>query len=473
MNFQQFLLILKARRTVIGKTLLITVVTTLIVSLLWPKSYTATTAIVLEPKPDPLSGMAMAMGGMQSFTYLSTQIEIIQSERVASKVVRALKLDQDEEVTSEWKSDTNGRGDKVVWLARLLLKKLDVRPQRDSNVVDIEFTARDPKFATLIANQFALAYVDTSLELKVEPARQYAAWFVERGKAMRDELDAAQARLSENLREKGIVAVDERLDVENARLADLSAQLTVIQGQGADTLSRQTQAKGDKSTLPEVLQSTLVQTLKADLARGEAKLEELASQLGKNHPQYKRTEIELQSLRQKIDYETNQVASSISTANRTNVQREAEIKAALDAQKAKVLQLKRQRDGLNVMQREVEGAQRSYDMLMQRLNQSSLESQANQTNVVVLHPATEPVVPSRPKVLLNVILSIVVGTLVGIGLALRREMLDYRIRIAEDVSELLNLPVLGIIEMTSRNLDKPARSLWAWWRRGNLAAAKP
>lgn len=471
MNFHQFLLILKARRKVVRRTLLASVLITLVVSLIWPKSYTAKTAIVLDSKPDPLTGMAMAMTGQQ-FGYLSTQVEIIQSERVAGKVVKALKLDQDPAVVEEWKSDTDGRGDLVVWVARVLLKKLDVKPERDSNVLDIEYTARDPKLAAVVANQFAEAFVDTSLELKVEPARQYASWFAERTKAMRDELEKAQARLSANQREKGIVAVDERLDVENARLADLSAQLTAVQGQTADTLSRQTQAKGDKDILPEVLQSTLVQTLKADIARGEAKLQELAGQLGKNHPQYKRSELELQALREKVEHETGQVASSIGTSNRVNLQRQVEIKASLEAQKVKVLELKRQRDDIAVMQKDVEGAQHSYDLVMQRLNQSILESQVNQTNVAILHPATEPVDPSRPKVLLNVILSLVFGTLLGVGLALRRETLDYRIRVPEDLTDLLKLPVLGTVEREPLASDRRARPFWLWWQRGGLAAAR-
>ena len=471
MTFQQFLLILKARRYVVLLTLLLCVGATLALSLVWPKSFTATTAVVLEPKPDPLSGMAMAMGGLQSLSYLATQMEIINSERVAGKVVKYLQLDKDPEVIREWRTDTGGRGDMLIWLSRLLLKKLEVKPQRDSNVVDIEYTAREPKLAAMIANYFAEAYVETALELKVEPARQYAAWFVERTRAMRGELEAAQSKLSEGQREKGIVAIDERLDVENARLADLSAQITAVQAQTADSSSRQTQAKGDKSILPEVLQNSLVQNLRADIARSEARLEQLAGQLGKNHPQYKRGEMELKVLRQQVEHETAQVAGGIGTSNRVNLQREAELKASLQAQKLKVLQLKRQRDEIAVMQRDVESAQRSYDVVMQRLNQTNMESQANQTNVAILYPATEPVDPSRPKVLLNVILSIFVGGLLGVGLALRREMVDYRIRAPEDITELLKLPVLGMIGKSHPPTDGRPRLFRAWWRRRNMAAA--
>ena len=467
MRFDQFLLILKARRKVLLKTLGVCVGVTLLLSLLWPKSYTATTAIVVEAKPDPVTGMVSAMTGMQPFSYLPTQIEIIQSDRVAGKVVKAMKLDEDAQVIEDWRSETKGRGDMVVWLGKLLLKKLDVKPEHDSNVLDIEYTARDPKLAALIANQFAQAYVETSLELKVEPAREYAAWFDERSNTLRKQLETAQARLSAGEREKGIVAVDERLDVENARLADLSAQLTVIQAQAADSLSRETQAKGEKDTLPEVLQSSLVQSLKGDIARNEAKLQELAGQLGKNHPQYKRAEMELQSLHEKLDREMGRVASSITTTNRVNLQREAEIRAALAAQKTKVLELKRQRDDLAIMKQDVDGAQHSYDLILQHLNESKLESQLTQTSVAVLHPATEPVEPSKPKILLNVILAAIFGVLFGIGLALRQEMVDARIRVVEDITDLLLLPLLGVIEKTSTPAPRAwSRLRWPWPRLG-------
>ena len=220
-----------------------------------------------------------------------------------------------------------------------------------------------------------------------------------------------------------------------------------------------------------MLQNTLIQSLKSEVAKEEAKLNQLAGQLGKNHPQYKRNEMEIQSLRQKLEQEINNVAKGIGTSNRVNLQREAEIAASLQAQKVKVLQLKRQRDELAVLNRDVEGSQRSYDLAMQRLNQMSLESQSTQTNsVVVLYPATEPVEPSRPRLVLNLVLAAIFGILLGVGLALRREVVDYRIRMLEDVTELLKLPVLGSIDKMTQPSDSPARAFWARWRRSSLAA---
>ncbi|MCG3168203.1 MAG: hypothetical protein POELPBGB_04006 [Bacteroidia bacterium] len=194
------------------------------------------------------------------------------------------------------------------------------------------------------------------------------------------------------------------------------------------------------------MQNPLVQGLKADLARQEAKLEELAGQLGRNHPQYQRLQAEVDALRDKVDAETRRVAGSIGTANRVNLQKESDIRAALEAQKTRVLELKQQRDELSVLQREVESAQRAFDLVTQRLTQTNLESQVSQTNVVLLNPAAEPIVPSSPKILLNLVLAIFLGTLLGVGAALLMEMTDRRVRAAEDIVEFAGLAVLGIID---------------------------
>ena len=98
----------------------------------------------------------------------------------------------------------------------------------------------------------------------------------------------------------------------------------------------------------------------------------------------------------------------------------------------------------------MEAAQKAYDTVSQRFNQTNLESQSRQTNVSVLTPASEPIEPSFPKMPLNTLLSIFLGTLFGIGTALVLEILDRRIRSADDLAEMLQLPVLGVIGPASK-----------------------
>ena len=447
MSLQQFLLILRARYKIILLVLLTTVAATVAASLLLPAQYTATATVVVDVKsPDPIAGImlpALIMPG-----YMATQVDIINSDRVALKVVKMLKLDQSPQAKEQWLDDTEGKGKIEVWLAAVLQKKLDVKPSRESNVISINYKAVEPIFAAAVANAFAKAYLDTNIELKVEPARQYAEWFGAQGASLRDNLEKAQRSLSDYQQQHGIVANDERLDSETYKLNELSTQLTIVQGQTNDVRSKQ-RSGGASDTLPEVVQNALIMNLKSQIAALEGKLQDLAGNVGRNHPQYQRQEAEIASLKQKLEVETRQIISGFSTSSAVGKDKESELRSAIEAQKHKLLQLKRERDELAVLMRDVDAAQKAYELVTQRFNQTSLESQSTQTNISVLTPATEPIEPSFPKLLLNIAISIFLGTLLGVGAAFILEMLDQRVRSADDLSAMLGLSVLGVISKTN------------------------
>lgn len=443
MTLQQFLLILRARYKVAVWTLLIIVITTLVISLLLPKQYTASTAVVVDVRsPDPVGGMVLP--GLASPAYMATQIDIINSDRVAQRVVKALRMDENPAIREQWVEGTNGQGELTVWLANLLKQKLDVKPSRESNVINIEFSGTEPGFAAAVANAFAQAYIDIHLELKIQPARQYATWFEDQTKILRDKLEEAQQTLSAYQQKTGIIATDERLDHEVAKLNELSTQLTIIQAQTSDSSSKRKSA-GNSETLSEVMQSPLINNLKSDIARLEAKFQEGSVNLGANHPQTKRAQSELAALRSKVASETRQIHSSINTSYQVGKQRETELLGAMEVQKNRVLELNRQRDQISVLQRDVEAAQRNFESVSLRSAQSRLESHSVQTNIATLNPASVPTEHSRPRILLNVLISIFLGTLLGVGLALMLELGNRRVRSVEDLVEIIDLPVLATI----------------------------
>ncbi len=447
MNFSQFLLILKARWLVAFLALGVTVATTLVVSLLLPKNYTGTVSLVVDSKAkDPVSGVLFPSQLLPG--YLATQVDIIRSQNVALKVVDGLKLADNAQIRADFQTATEGQGDIRHWLAELLLKKLDVQPSRESSVITIAFEGSDPKFAAIIANAFAQSYVNTNLELKVEPARQSTAWYDAQVKQLREKLEEAQSKLSEYQQAKGLVASEERIDVETARLAELSSQLVAAQSQSFDSQSRQNQSQ---NALAEVEQNPLIQSLKREVAAAESKLSELAQKVGKNHPQYQRAEAELSTMKSELDAELKVAKKSVGTTASVAKGREAEIRGALAAQKSRVLALKQQRDEASVLIRDVENAQRIYDTALQRYGQTRLEAENTQTDIAVLNPAVPPVEPSSPNVMLNMVLAVFLGGLLGIGLAFLMEMIDRRVRSAEDLATALGIPVLGEISKGAKS----------------------
>lgn len=448
MSLKAFLMILRARLVIVLAIPLAAVAAGTALSLKLPKRYLATAAVVLDVKsPDPVYGTllhAMVMPG-----YMATQRDIIASDRVARKALRLLELDRHAGWRDEWRAGAEGKGGFEAWATSRLQRGLDAKPLRESNVIEIAYSSTDPAFAAAAANAFAGAYIAATIELRVEPAKQYARWFGEQDKALREELEKARVRLSEHQRKHGIIATDERLDAETTRLNELTTQLTLVQAQLADARGRQRSGAAG-STLPEVVQNPLIHLLKVEVARQEAKLREVSGNLGSNHPEFRQMETELATLRQRLEAETRLITSGFGTAGAVGKDKEAGLAAAIAAQKKKLVEAKHARDELAALQRDLDLARRAYESVSQRLTQSRLESEFTQSNVSVLTLAVEPASASFPNVPMNILLCLFLGTFCGITAAFLLEMLDRRVRTADDMVEMLQLPMLGGIPRLPR-----------------------
>lgn len=461
MNFTQFLLVLYARKWIVLGVLLVTVTATAVVSFLLPKEYSATTMVIIDSKSkDPVTGQLMPS---QMFPgYMATQVEIIESARVARNVVRALKLDESPAIRQQFMEATQGQGSIEQWLGDLLLEKLEVEPSRESSAISIEYSGADPRFAAIVANAFAKAYIDTNLELRVAPAKEATTWYDQQIAQLRAKLDEAQQKLTAYQREKGLVESDERLDVETARMAELAGQMVAAQSSAFDASSR----VRDSGNLPEVINNPVVQNLKAQVAAAEGKLAELGRRVGPNHPEYVRLQAEANSYRSQLNNEVARATRAVEATSGAAKQRLSGISGAFEAQKARVLELKKQREEAALLARDVESAQRVYDAALQRYSQTRMEAESTQTDIGVLNPAVPPLEPSKPRIALNIVLSVFLGGLLGMGLGFLVELWDRRVRSAQDIAEL-DIPLLAEV---GRKIGR-ARPRRRLFRRERLAAA--
>lgn len=458
MNVHQFLLILLARKKIILTTLLLTVALALGWSLIQGKTYKATASVLLNYKGvDPLTGLTMP--GQLLPGYMATQIDIISSKNVALRVVDALHLASSPAVIQQFNEANEGRGSVRDWLADLLLKKLEIVPSRESSVVEISFKGADPAFAAAVANAFADEYEKITVQLKTQPAKKASSYFNEQTKQLRDNLEAAQARLSKYQQEKGIVSLDNnRVDVELSRLNELSGQLVQAQTAAIEGNSRQA-AAGSALTSPDVANNALIQQMRANLASAEAKFAETSQRYGKNHPQYQAAQAELSKVRAELNAALGTVSRSVGANAQVMRQREADLRKAVAEQKAKVLELNRARDELGVLLKDLDSAQRAFDAASQRFSQTRIEAQSEQSDIALLNPAVAPTEPSGPRVLLNTLIGILAGTVLGVGLALLLELLNRPVRSPSDVKDMLGIPVLGTIEWKTPHRRGGIRSL--------------
>ena len=193
MSLNQLITILLARRLLIIMVFGLTVLAAVVVTMLLPKTYLASSTLIVNYKgADPVTGISMP--SQLSASYMATQVDVISSKNVALKVVERLKLDETRFAIEAFQKvvnaeeNANKEMDIKDWLAGVLLNKLTVRPSRESNVIEVGYKGTDPKFVATVANAFAEAYIETNLRLKVEPSLEAADWFSERLASYRNQV---------------------------------------------------------------------------------------------------------------------------------------------------------------------------------------------------------------------------------------------------------------------------------------------
>ena len=408
MNLRQFLRALRARRRVFVVALVAVVLAATLASLVMPKSYRATVSVLVDTKDEQSLSDALRplVLPQERTSYLQTQVDILTSPKVARQVVEKLRLTQNRAALAALGVRLRNDQRDEDRLVDSLLRHFKAETSQ-SSVIQASFTTADARLAATIANAFANAYVNTTLELRVAPTRKAAAWFEEQLKGLRANLEEAQAKLE----------AQTKLDAQ-AKLAQ------------------------NPDRLPEVMDNAFVQQLKADVLHGEAKLQELATQYGVNHPVYRRQVSENQALRARLQAEMRKVAAGaarseqLASANPGSHGRDSPWPSAGNPRTQPLEQ---------VLTRNVESAERAYDTAMQRYVVSQVESRASQANVAVLNPAVPPLAAYRPNIVLNLALALVSGIALGGILVVLLEMQDRRVRSAEDLLSVSPVPLLAVL----------------------------
>jgi succinoglycan biosynthesis transport protein ExoP len=214
MNLSHFLAVIRARWVSALIVFAVVLAATILYLVFATRVYTATASLLIDVKPDPVS--SMLYGGTNP-SLINTQIEIIRSDRVAQRVAQNLKLADLADMRAAWAGAKSGLTIQE-WLTELVENGLDPKVvSPGSNVITIGYHSADPRFAATAANAYVQAYLETSIELRVDPARQYSGFFTDQQKSAREALETAQNKLSAFQKEKGIIGTDDKFDLEMSR----------------------------------------------------------------------------------------------------------------------------------------------------------------------------------------------------------------------------------------------------------------
>jgi uncharacterized protein involved in exopolysaccharide biosynthesis len=230
--------ILLARFWIVALALLVSLAAAYALTRAEPDRYVASTSLVFSFQQDgPFENDAIP--AQLSASYLATQMDVIRSQKVARKVVELEDLAGD----PGWRDAYTASGTKGItirdWIALQLMDNVTAEPLDNSRVVTVSYEASSPDQAARMANAYAQAFIATSLDLTMEPARRNAMWFDEQLKVMRTRLDSARTRMIQAQAQKGVLTLDDKLGAESSRLDDLSRQLVEAQNETFAVRARQ------------------------------------------------------------------------------------------------------------------------------------------------------------------------------------------------------------------------------------------
>jgi succinoglycan biosynthesis transport protein ExoP len=427
--------------------------------------YRATSTVLIERQAARFVSIDPVYQTSQGFDfgeYYQTQYEILRSRPIAERVVRRLGVEAFARPPAEpgfslsrWLPGGDAPAAEPSELERfegavgLVQGSLSVQPIRNSQLVRINFEGPDAELITKLANTLPQAYIEETLEGRLQMTQTATSWLNERLGGLREKLEQSERALQEfKDRErlidvKGVdTLVSQQLGLATERLAQARRERS-----DRESLYRQVQQARSSGTsldgVPGLMAYPLVGELKAALVEAERSLRELSQRYGPRHPRMVEAQSALETARGALTRQLETVAAGVEKDYESAVQRENLIAGELGAAKGEVREVDRKQYELQRLQREVDANRELYDQFQQRFKETTAAGGVQNANARLIESAAVPGGPVAPDKRRAVITGLLLGLLLGIALAFLLDHLDNTLKGVDDVEQRLGVHVLG------------------------------
>ena len=456
LHFLDYWRIIRIRKTVILAVFLLVVITATLVTFVLPESYSSTARIKVERDQSDVAPM-LERGALPGYDpyFIQTEFELIQSEVILGKVVDDLDLN-----TVWGKKYANGERLKPSETIAMLKSRMDLRPVRNTSLIEIRVYSDKADEAARIANAIAEAYKAYRLEqlvkLRTGGIKALEERFGEQEnkvKKAQEKVDALRVKLNiSDAMASGegpspLMTADTLRKLEGLRIesnAEYVRQKTLVDR--FKTLGEELGPEGLAQAIPTAITDTLLGSLLEQLTMAEQRQVSLEKDLGPQHVEVIKCNALVQDLHNKIKNRVNGImlgldARVLSLSN-SLVDIENEVK---QAKTNDVEEANKTRPYFEA-KRDLEALQRFSQVLDAKIAYEKIDVDLPKTAMVEIVDRAVPALrPARPNKPLNIALGVIIGLVVGVGLAFFIEYLDTSVKTIDDVERSLQSPVLGVI----------------------------
>lgn len=383
---------------------------------------------------------------------MDTHAYIIQSFPVLANAAQILgKIPKD--VSSD-----DIRSDKQFLSVIQHLKSIvEAEHQDGTNIIDIKVTLKDPVEAAAIANGFARAYKNFNTRERNKQTFETKTFIEEQLSLTSVKLKEAEKNLQAFKEGYALISMDTQTQNTLDRLYSVEKEYDDLKSE-AEEVAAQIKAlgsskKGSIKRFKEVFFSTgqesPLYTYKKKLSELFIKRQTLLINYTAKHPQVQEVDNQIRAIIYEAEKELNTLLKSLQAKVKNHAKRLAQLQEENKRLPEKALQLVR-------LQREVDLQASLYSQLKERYQETLIAESSKVEQVSIVKPAVPPNKPSNiPSKLIIVSTGLVIGLIIGIVFAFMAEVFDTSMGRIEDVEELLQVPVLGVIPLLhSEETDK-------------------
>ncbi len=408
---------------------------------------------------------------------IETQLQILKSKDIASKVIENLKLYEDAEfkpatqvdgfVRNVWNwisfapleaaASQSVTADELVPVFGDRLKAIRVGM---SNVIELSFNASTAERAAEIANAVAHAYIADQVNTKFDANKTAAAWLQERLQDLGQQALTAERAVNAFKSDNNIVVSDGKL-IDDQQIADLNSRLVAARALTSDSLARLNRFEAviqsiapDSLSLAgidtpgsEILISPIINTLRQqylDYSRREANW---SARFGKQHLAVINLRDRMRDTRSSIVDEVRRLAEN----TRSDYEVAKEKQQKIEDQLASAVSRSRGGNSAEMTMRQYETSAKNYrslyDSFLQRYMGSIQQESFPSADARIIASASPPTSKSKPKSSLIVVLGLAGGLGLGVGLGLLRDVMDRVFRTSAQLEATLHVPCLSLIPL--------------------------
>ena len=426
--------------------------------------YSSTSRIYVEQSgPKILTEVEGVM--TQSKNYLFTQAELLKSTPVLSSALEKPGVKQ--------MRIFNNIDNVLVFLKK---KALNVSVGRKDDIISVSSDSPDPAEAAHLVN----AVVDSYITYHTTRQHSTSAEILkilrgEKDKRSKELVDKLQAMMDFKKEHEALTfesrqgnLVIERLERFSTELTD--AQLLTIEAESnyqtiremiSDPTRLMHYIESQRTTATYSSTESQKTELKSKLEQLEISMANRSREVTPEHPAIVAFKNDIERIKKQITELDIQYANAqLAVAEQQYLaakERESQISKYYDEQRQQTLALNEQLAQYTILQSDWEQTKKLCDILDDRIKELNVNEDVGALNISILeaaHPATSPSAPQKTKYMA---LALVMGLMLGVGLALLRDWRDQKLHSVEEISTVLGMPVLGVVPSMSRREDVAER----------------